>query len=281
MLRNTLQTAFSTGSVRTGRFAEYLFIILSALLVLSFPADARNHRDNRGDDNDGDEIPFSAAEIRIEVNGTDGDAGLQIFLDGEPWKRVRVEGPDGRLVFAVDALGKLRRLGSTELFMESNEPNFEEELSLPEILEFLPEGEYDYEGVTIDGAELEGTATLTHDLPCGPVIVMPEEEDTLNPKTDIVIEWGPVMNGLDTTSDEGECDETKEVEIIGYQVIVDNEDTDPLERLDIRLPANATRVTVPAEFIFPGTEYKFEILAIEVSGNQTITESVFFTSEEE
>ena len=270
MLRNTLLTVFSTGSVWKWRFAGYLFFILSALIVLSFASDARAQ---------GDAMPFSAAEIRIEVNGTDGDAGLQIFLDGEPWRRAKVKGPDGRQVFAVYNLGKLRMLGSTELFMESNEPNFEEELSLPEILEFLPEGEYKFEGKAIDGFKLEGTATLTHDLPCGPVIVMPEEEDTLDPTMPVVIGWEPVTNGLDTTSAEGECDVTKEVEIIGYQVIVDNEDSDPLERLDIKLPADATQVTVPAEFIFPGTEYKFEILAIEVSGNQTITESVFFTSE--
>ncbi|MEQ9618924.1 MAG: hypothetical protein RIG61_07090 [Deltaproteobacteria bacterium] len=279
MFRNILPKTLYGGSVSNGKIAGCLFVILTVLLILSLPADSRPDRDKRADDNDGDEIPFSATEIRIEVNGTDGDAGLQIFLDGEPWKRVRVEGPDGRLVYAVDNLGKLRRLGSTELFMESNEPNFEEELSLPEILELLPEGEYEFEGMTIDGTELDGTATLTHDLPCGPVITMPVEEDTLDPTLPVVIVWEPVTNGLDTTSDEGECDESKEVEIIGYQVIVDNEDSDPLERFDIKLPADAASVTIPPEFIVPGTEYKLEILAIEVSGNQTITESSFFTSE--
>jgi hypothetical protein len=34
---------------------------------------------------------------------------------------------------------------------------------------------------------------------------------------------------------------------------------------------------VPAEFLSPGTEYAFEVLAIEEGGNQTITESCFVT----
>ena len=43
-----------------------------------------------------EEIPFGAAQIRIEVNSTDGDAGLQIFLDGEAWKKIRIEDPNGK-----------------------------------------------------------------------------------------------------------------------------------------------------------------------------------------
>jgi hypothetical protein len=34
---------------------------------------------------------------------------------------------------------------------------------------------------------------------------------------------------------------------------------------------------VPEEFLEDGTEYKFEVLAIEASGNQTITEGAFET----
>ena len=43
------------------------------------------------------------------------------------------------------------------------------------------------------------------------------------------------------------------------------------------LPPAATRVTVPGEFIQAKREYKFEVLAIEKSGNQTITEGSFKT----
>ena len=40
---------------------------------------------------------------------------------------------------------------------------------------------------------------------------------------------------------------------------------------------SSTSVSVPPEFLEPDAEFKFEILAIEESGNQTITESTFFT----
>lgn len=223
-------------------------------------------------------LEFEDSEIRIEVNSTDGDAGLQIFFDGEPWQRIRVSGPNGRQVYAVSNRNVLRDLGSTELFMESNEPNFKEQ-SLPEILSFMPEGEYEFKGITIDAVNIEGSAELTHDLPCGPELTFPEEEQTLAPEIPVVIAWDPVTNKLNNET--GECGEETGIEIIGYQVIVDNEDTDPLQRFDIKLPAHATTVSVPPEFIVPDTEYKFEVLALEASGNQTITESTFSTSEPE
>ncbi len=47
---------------------------------------------------------------------------------------------------------------------------------------------------------------------------------------------------------------------------------------DVDVPASVTSVTVPPEFLEPDTEYDFEVLAIEESGNQTISESSFTTA---
>lgn len=66
------------------------------------------------------------------------------------------------------------------------------------------------------------------------------------------------------------------IQIDGYQVIVELEE--PLRIFSVDLPASVTAVTVPAEFLEPGTDYKFEVLAITESGNQTITESTFATA---
>jgi hypothetical protein len=63
------------------------------------------------------------------------------------------------------------------------------------------------------------------------------------------------------------------VDIVGYQVVVTRED--PLRVLSVDLPARARRLPVPAEFLQRGTEYKAEVLAIEASGNQTLTEIAF------
>ena len=274
-MRSGRLSAIVSGSAGlTAGLLVFAAIVLLAVLAFGLTADARRwHEEN---DNDGEEVPFSDAQIRIEVNSTDGDAGLQIFLDGEPWKRIRIEDPNGKLVFAVDDFGKLRRLGSTELFMESNEPDFLEDLPLPEILELLPAGIYDFEGTTIEGDELDGEAELTHDLPCGPVITSPVDGDTVAPGA-LTVEWDPVEHKLDTASDAGECDESTEIEIVAYEVIVELEEAEPPQKMDIFLPAGATSVTVPGELIVPGGEYKVEVLAIEESGNQTITELIFMT----
>lgn len=248
-------------------------ILLTAALVFGLTYAARETRAQEGN-----EIPFGDAQIRIEVNSTDGDAGLQIFLDGEAWKQIRIEDPRERLVFEVDNFGKFRRLGSTELFMESNEPDFQEDMSLPAILKLLPAGVYDFEGTTIDGEELEGEAELTHDLPCGPEVTLPMDGDTLDPAQPVVIMWEPVTHKLDTTSATGECSASTDIVIVAYEVIVELEGAEPPQKMDIFLPAGATQVTVPAELIVAGGEYKFEVLAIEESGNQTITEGIFMTS---
>jgi hypothetical protein len=50
---------------------------------------------------------------------------------------------------------------------------------------------------------------------------------------------------------------------------------DPLRVLSADLPASARRLPVPAAFLQRGTEYKAEVLAIENSGNQTLTEVSF------
>src|SRR3970282_2489127 len=65
------------------------------------------------------------ATLVVEVNATDGDAGLQVFLDGEAWRSMRITGPNGRAILAVNTVGRLKGYGLTELFSESSEPPFE------------------------------------------------------------------------------------------------------------------------------------------------------------
>ena len=206
--------------------------------------------------------PFSAAKIIFEVNATDEDAGIQVFLDGKPWKVVKIFNPDNEQIFKVLGTGNLGMFGLTELFSESNEPPFEE-VPLAEVLAMFPAGKYRFEGTTVEGASLKSTATLSHVIPCGPEIVSSE---TL-PFNMARIEWNAVINRLDPATEE--CGGSTDLEIVGYQVIVDT--------FQVTLPASATSVTVPPEFLEPNTMYLFEVLAIEASGNQTITEGSFMT----
>ncbi|MET0771453.1 MAG: hypothetical protein ABWZ82_00085, partial [Candidatus Limnocylindrales bacterium] len=60
-------------------------------------------------------VPLKEASLIVEINATDGDAGIQPFLDGDPWQRAVVYWPDGRVLFEVQAQDALRSYGLTEL----------------------------------------------------------------------------------------------------------------------------------------------------------------------
>lgn len=208
------------------------------------------------------QIPFEDAKIIIELNATDEDVGVQILLDGERWEQVEVVNPDGQQIFQSHGRGSVGEIGVTELFFESEEPSLAE-LPLDEFLALFPEGEYQFRGMTVDGYELVGAARFTHAIPDGPVLVSPAEGAIVNPNQ-TVIAWNPVADPPGS-------------EIVEYEVIVERED--PLRPFDIHVPATVTSVTVSPEFLDPGTEYKFEVLAIEEGGNQTLSESFFETEE--
>jgi hypothetical protein len=73
------------------------------------------------------------------------------------------------------------------------------------------------------------------------------------------------------------------VVIIEYQVMLDEVDPERemawvdghTRRALINLPGTVTSLTVPPEFLVPGASYEFEILAIEASGNSSISVGEF------
>jgi hypothetical protein len=196
-------------------------------------------------------IPFDEARIFLEFNSTDNDLGVQVFLDGDAWNRLRILDPRGEGILDITAQGSLRELGLTELLFESDEP------SPAEVLALFPEGKYGFEGGTVEGEALAGEARLSHRLPPPPNIVVPSFPGEVLDRASAVIEW-EVIPG-----------------IAGFEVIVENEDVGA--EMSVPLPAGATSLHVPREFLDPETEYKVEVLAIARNGNKTITERVFFT----
>lgn len=73
-----------------------------------------------------------------------------------------------------------------------------------------------------------------------------------------------------------ECEDDTDIEIDGIQIFVETaEGVEPSQELSFDLPSSTRSVTVPAAFLMPGKEYKFEILVIEGSGNRTIWEIEF------
>jgi Fibronectin type III domain len=209
----------------------------------------------------GEPVRFEEASLIVETNATDGDAGLQVFLDHEPWKSISISLPDGTKMLDIETEDVLVDYGLTELFSESSEPPFTK-FPFEEFVKLFPEGRYTFAGETIDGKKLRSSVRLTHDIPAGPDIVAPEENSTVAP-SDVVVRWEQVT-------------EPSGIEIVAYQVIVERDD--PLRVLDVKVPATATELRVPAEFMEPGVEYKVEVLAIDKRGNQTLTEVPFITA---
>jgi hypothetical protein len=221
---------------------------------------------------------FEDAEIFFELNATDGDVGIQAFLDGEAWREVHIQGPNRRKIFQVSGKGGLKELGLTELFFESNEPELKE-LSFAEHLLLFPEGEYVFEGRTVEHSRLIGIAELTADLPCPTEIISPAEDEEVA-IDELTIRWTPVPGVFDP--DTGVCTGQDGVELASFQVVVEleNEPEDLLRVFSVDLPPDATELPVPQEFLaegteVPGTEFKVEVLAIEAGGNKTITERSF------
>ena len=203
--------------------------------------------------------PFEKAVLRVEINATDGDAGLQIDADHEPWARVMLTAPDGRRLVDVTNRGVLKGYGLTELFSESSEPPFTT-FPLSKFKQLFPEGRYVFTGRTIDGSRMRSTYDLTHDFPSGPRVTSPVEGSTVSAR-DVVVQWrpGPSRPG---------------VHIVRYQVLVVDERGNE-RTLAADLSGDARRFPVAPVFVKKPGEYKIEVLAIERSGNQTLTELPF------
>ena len=234
-------------------------LTLAAAATASVAGEKTNRQANR--------IPLKASTMIIEYNASADDIGIQFFLDSDGWRTVEIFDPRDREIFSAQTEGSLTRQGGgTELFLESVEPPIET-LSFERFFKRFPEGIYRFRARDNNGVLQLGNVQFTHDIPAGPVLVTPVsevEDECIEVPIPVLIEWYPV-----TTSVFGEP-----LEIVRYEVIVENGDLN----FDVKFPAETgTMLTVSPELLQPGTEYIFEVLAVEESGNQTITEGCFTT----
>jgi hypothetical protein len=126
---------------------------------------------------------------------------------------------------------------------------------------------------------LTGTATFSHNVPVEPVITSPalaEDEETaaetLISTADLVITWEGATQTVDSSP----------LTISGYELIltkVDHDDPHGFSQpvYDVHLPPDHNSLSVPAGFLEPDTVYALELLALEESGNQTISVGFFKT----
>lgn len=218
------------------------------------------------------------AKLYIEHNATDEDTGVHGFFGGEAWSVLCLTDPDGSPILVADPLEQFDRLAASDLFFESREPP-NDELPIDRLRTDFPEGDYVVAGIDFEGTPRVGAAMFTHTIPAPPTIVVPElvadVEDGDPPviaPTGLTVEWEAVTETI----------EGDPVSITGYEVIITDEaaeDPDGFARpeYDVHVPADQRSLTVPDDFLRPGTLYELEVLAIEDSGNQTIAVGFFTT----
>jgi hypothetical protein len=222
---------------------------------------------------------IATAKLFIEYNATDQDIGVHGAFDDHGWRTLCVFDPTGQPVLEVGPRNQLADLTMAGIFFESREPPASE-FSFADLEAAFPEGGYAVTGESFDGTILVGSATFTHDVPAPPEITSPEIADDPKatranpvPRRGLTVAWeevtGTVAGGP--------------VDITGYEVIVTKEvDDDPhgFSRpvYDVHVPPGVLQLQVPTGFLEPDTVYELEVLALETSGNQTISVGFFRTS---
>ncbi|MGI8480164.1 MAG: hypothetical protein ACR2M2_09995 [Gaiellaceae bacterium] len=182
-------------------------------------------------------VKLKDAKLNIEHNATDEDTGFQGFIDSEGWRRLDVRGPGGK-VLRFEGRGALAKLGVTELFFETVEPE-NADVPIDEMLAKLPEGNYTIARPSQENGKsagrTSGTALLTHDIPAGPMLVAPVEGAKV-PTHGVVARWKPVTKTI--TGDP--------VRIIAYQLIIER-DAEPAPVHDRQARAQHLRAALGDE----------------------------------
>lgn len=231
------------------------------------------------------EEPFKFTNVHFETNASGCDMGIQILFDTDGVTEGSVEDPDGQVVYSFQtAFGMEETHDQTEGFQERVEPpitDLEDALgcepsadaiTLSQLLAAWPAGKYEFEG-TSGGVEFEGTATLSHRVPAGPVITAPEDGAVVPHDRPLVIRWSKVTGPIIPT--------LGPVQIVGYHIVVKDLSAPASPgrvpaQLDGDVSKNETSFTVPKQYLEPNKKYEFEVLATETGNNQTITEGGVF-----
>ncbi len=236
---------------------------------------------------------FGECKVLIEINATDGDIGFHWLGDADDLRAMRIDDPNGAKVFENRAFGPLREQKLTETFGESAEPlcwpdpeadpdDLEDIVTVREFREIWDPGTYTFRGKGEEGEKLFGETELTYDLPAAPQMVdFDGSAISWMPGNDLG-NCAPLSGGvgqetvaevLDIISDPAT------VAVDAYEVVLepDVEDGDPVGGLifSVRVPGDATSVTVPADYLASlpdDTPVKVEVGAIGGEDNATFTE---------
>lgn len=236
---------------------------------------------DNGDDEE-EELEFEEADLFFELNDTDGDLGLQGFVEGDAWKSLEIEGPGETQLMNIWLRNGLRRQGLSEFFFESDEPGFDE-LSPAAFLRRFPQGIYEIEGITLENEEIESEVFLSHVLAGPPPgnIKINGQNNAVNcdaPNLPVVTEpvtldWNPVTLSHPTIGRPGVAVTVHHYEVVGE---IEREGTPDEVEFSAILPRSRTKFEFPVDFTsLAAEEMKWELIIVLNNGNKTAVESCF------
>ena len=135
-----------------------------------------------------EEIPFSIAKIYWEYNASANDLGVHVSLDAEDWKRLS----DLQAERPLDLRGRGPRAlpgARHDRAVLRGRRAVARRVPAAGLLARFPEGEYEINGRTVDGKELESDVMFSHAIPDGP-----EVSAAVGPGDSLVISWTPVTS---------------------------------------------------------------------------------------
>jgi hypothetical protein len=239
--------------------------------------------------------------------------GIQIKFDTDGITSGSVTDPNGDTIYSFESIGSLEATsGQTEGFLKGINPQINELVSalncepsteegqtiLADLFAEWPAGDYTFEGEA-KGGKFKAKAALTHFIPAGPEVVTPAD-GSIVPDAALLIQWNAVTDAILTDNPN-----LGPVDIVGYRIhveenvpdvkvtpevgidvdatqtsvtIPDVPDVQVTPEVDIEVDATQTSVIIPEQYLNLNTMYKLEVLAIDQSGNQTISEGSFCTT---
>jgi hypothetical protein len=288
MIRHIQRKGFHDKTATQGIAIKSIFAFCLAGMAFTGMAVAHDHEDDDDEDDRmerrvlhncralsrarfADPQPIATAKLYVEYNYTDEDLGVHGAFDDTGYRILCVYDPSGRPVLKLKPKRQLADLAMAGIFFESREPHVSE-FSYEDLKSKFPEGEYEARAISYDGKAIAGAASFTHDVPVAPVVTFPMENEVVSPYN-LIVSWEQVTETIAGDP----------ANITGYEVIITKDvDDDPngysRPTYDVHVPADRNTLTVPDEFLEPATSYELEILALEVSGNQTIS-VLFFETE--
>ena len=220
------------------------FILLFTLFTLTF---------GKGDA--GEFLRFEVAEIRFEQNATDGDVEVvfEIKAGDKGLTELKIVSPDGKVVVNINS-PDASTLGIRQFRFESPEPK-----DVNSLMSAYPEGEYVFSGISTDGKQYKSTSKLNHKLPSTVSFLSPEPGAEDVAEENLIINWSPVENA------------------VSYIIEIDQNELD--FNLTVKIGGNKTSFALPDGILVAGKEYTIGIGAVSGSGNISVVETSFTTSD--